>query len=123
MGALTALEIFVITHFIVIGFALMHPFTYAVPSIKEYIESKIVHADIKMSQLEKLMMPFSVLCFFGTFILFAVQLWEEVTIAESVLFSLIELFSVIIFFVAHTRYTAQKQAKENRLRFEKKLGL
>ncbi len=123
MSALTAIEIFVIMHFIVIGFALMYPFTYAVPSVKEYIESKIVHADKEMSQLEKLMMPFSVVCFFGTFILFAIQLWKEITITESVLFSLIELFSVLIFFVVHTRYTAQKQAKENRLRFEKTLGL
>lgn len=123
MGVLTAVEIFVITHFALIGLALIHPFTYAVPSIKENIESKIVHADKEISQLETLMMPFSALCFFSTLILFAVQLEQGITITESAQLSLIEISSVIIFFVVHTRYMAQKQAKEDRLRFEKKLGL
>ena len=123
MSALTAVEIFAITHFVLIGFALVHPFTYAIPSIKEYIESKIVHTDKKMSQLEKLIMPFSALCFFIALVVFAVLLKQGITIAESIQLSLIELSSVIIFFVIHTRYMAQKQAKEDCLRFEKKLGL
>ncbi len=110
---ITAADIFLFTQLLLLVTVLMHPASYVVPSVKKYIETKLIYKNKKFTNVDKFLMYMSVLSFFYALLMFSLKLHEDITTILAIQFSVIEFFSVGLFFHLHVNFMYHDLYKSN----------